>query len=38
MLQEIPENGADLAHLGFLHVPIIVKGANLFKAFAPNKV
>ncbi|KAF2363506.1 Rieske [2Fe-2S] iron-sulfur domain [Trinorchestia longiramus] len=35
---EIPENGADIAHLGHLHVPSVFKGADLFSVFANNKL
>lgn len=35
-IQEMPENGADVAHLGHLHVPIILKGADLRDIFAKN--
>ncbi|XP_071519486.1 cholesterol 7-desaturase nvd [Panulirus ornatus] len=37
-IQEIPENGADLAHLGHLHVPSIFKGSDLRDIFAHNQV
>ncbi|XP_069980673.1 cholesterol 7-desaturase nvd [Penaeus vannamei] len=37
-IQEIPENGADMAHLGHLHVPNIFKGNDLRDAFANNQV
>lgn len=29
MLQEIPENGADVSHLGHVHGPIIAAGIDL---------
>ncbi|KAK3891943.1 hypothetical protein Pcinc_004184 [Petrolisthes cinctipes] len=32
-IQEIPENGADVAHLAHLHVPSIFKGADLRHIF-----
>ncbi|XP_018017327.1 cholesterol 7-desaturase nvd [Hyalella azteca] len=35
-IQEIPENGADIAHLGHLHVPSVFKGADLFSVFSSN--
>lgn len=35
-IQEMPENGADVAHLGHLHVPSIFKGADLRDIFAYN--
>lgn len=37
-VQEIPENGADIAHLGHLHAPSVFKGADLGSVFAKNKV
>lgn len=36
--QEIPENGADIAHLGHLHVPSVLKGAELGSVFAKSMV
>lgn len=35
-IQEMPENGADVAHLGHLHVPILFKGSDLRHVFARN--
>ncbi|XP_064093402.1 cholesterol 7-desaturase nvd-like isoform X2 [Macrobrachium nipponense] len=37
-IQEIPENGADVAHLLHLHRPNIFKGSDLRDAFADNQV
>nr|XP_053646047.1 cholesterol 7-desaturase nvd-like isoform X2 [Cherax quadricarinatus] len=37
-IQEIPENGADLAHLGHLHVPSIFKGSDLRHIFANSQL
>ena len=37
-MQEMPENGADVAHLGHLHVPSIFKGSDLRDIFAQNSV
>ncbi|KAB7505839.1 Cholesterol 7-desaturase [Armadillidium nasatum] len=37
-IQEIPENGSDLAHLGHLHTPNIMKGTDLAVALTANKL
>ncbi|XP_045597725.1 cholesterol 7-desaturase nvd isoform X2 [Procambarus clarkii] len=37
-IQEIPENGADLAHLGHLHVPSVFKGSDLRYVFANSQL